>query len=67
MGRKRSPLSQYTDAEIQREAARRRRAAQAEPPRAKVLRPCPKCEKPFGARELRTHKPACKGKLNQGR
>jgi hypothetical protein len=28
-------------------------------PRAKVLRPCPKCAGAFGARDLRKHIPAC--------
>jgi len=59
MGRKKNPLSAFTDAEIFHEAAKRMRARQAEPPRARVLRPCPKCGKPFGARELRIHKPKC--------
>jgi hypothetical protein len=25
----------------------------------KILRPCPFCSKPFGAREMRTHVPRC--------
>lgn len=37
------------------------RAMQTEPPRPKVLRPCPKCGREFGARELREHKPRCVG------
>jgi len=28
--------------------------------RPKVMRPCPKCGKQFGARDLREHKPRCK-------
>jgi hypothetical protein len=27
---------------------------------AKVVRPCPKCGQPFGAREMRKHVPTCK-------
>ena len=42
-----------------RESARRLRARQLHSPRAKVLRQCPKCGEPFGARELRKHLPQC--------
>lgn len=42
-----------------RESARRLRARQLRSPRAKVLRQCPKCGEPFGARELREHLPRC--------
>jgi len=42
-----------------RESARRLRARQLRSPRAKVLRQCPKCREPFGARELRKHLPRC--------
>jgi hypothetical protein len=41
------------------ESARRLRARQLCSPRAKVLRQCPKCGEPFGARELRRHLPRC--------
>lgn len=61
MGKKPS-LSLFTDAEILAEAGRRRRAMLKSAPNPKVLRPCPKCEEIFGARELREHKPKCKGK-----
>jgi len=43
------------------ESARRMRARQKKPPRAEVLRPCPKCGAPYGARKLRTHIPGCRG------
>jgi hypothetical protein len=56
------PLSQFTDEEIFREAGRRRRALLKSPPRAKVLRPCPKCGIEFGAREIKVHIPKCEGK-----
>lgn len=42
-----------------REWMRRNRAGRT--PRAKVLKPCPKCEQSFGARELRKHIPVCRG------
>jgi len=38
---------------------RRIRLGKAGPP--KVLRPCPKCGEPYGARELRQHIPQCDG------
>ena len=41
------------------ESARRLRGRQVVAPRPKVLRQCPHCLKPFGARELRKHLPAC--------
>jgi hypothetical protein len=41
------------------ESARRLRARQKTPPRAEVLRPCPKCGEPYGARKLRAHIPRC--------
>lgn len=50
-----------TDAELEpyaREWMRRIRAGKS--PRPKVLRACPKCRLPFGARELRQHIPLCK-------
>lgn len=43
------------------ESARRMRARQKTPPRAEVLRPCPKCGQPYGARKLRVHLPGCTG------
>jgi len=43
------------------ESARRMRARQKIPPRAEVLRPCPKCGAPYGARKLRAHIPGCMG------
>lgn len=63
MGKRKNPLSQFTDEQIFAEASRRMRAKQIDPPRAKVLRPCPKCGLEFGTRELRAHKPKCKGKI----
>jgi hypothetical protein len=41
------------------ESARRLRARQIRPPRAKVLRQCPKCREAFGVRDLRKHLPRC--------
>jgi len=41
------------------ESARRMRARQKTPPRAEVLRPCPKCGALYGARKLRAHIPGC--------
>ncbi len=43
------------------ESARRMRARQKTPPRAEVLRPCPKCGESYGARKLRAHLPGCGG------
>ena len=43
------------------ESARRMRARQKTPPRIEVLRPCPKCGAPYGARKLRAHIPSCTG------
>lgn len=43
------------------ESARRMRARQKTPPRAEVLRPCPKCGEPYGTRKLRAHIPDCTG------
>jgi len=43
------------------ESARRMRARQKTPPRSEVLRPCPKCGQPYGARKLRAHLPGCTG------
>jgi hypothetical protein len=39
------------------ESVRRMRARQKHPPRAEVLRSCPKCGALFGARKLRAHNP----------
>jgi hypothetical protein len=55
----RTPLSKYTDAEIFAESGRRTAANRDTPPRAKVLRPCPRCGKEFGARDMRVHLPTC--------
>lgn len=41
------------------ESARRLRARQTVPPRAKVLRQCPHCREAYGARDLRRHRPVC--------
>lgn len=46
------------------ESSRRLRARQVAAPRAKVLRQCPHCLQPFGARELRRHVPACPNRGN---
>jgi len=57
-----TPLFDITtipDYVLLRESARRLRARQVRAPRAKVLRQCPKCGEPFGARELRKHLPQC--------
>ena len=43
------------------ESARRMRERQKSPPRAEVLRACPKCGEPYGARKLRAHIPGCTG------
>jgi len=52
-------ITTIPDDVLLRESARRLRARQLRPPRAKVLRQCPKCGEPFGARELRKHLPQC--------
>jgi hypothetical protein len=52
-------IATIPDDVLLRESARRLRARQLRSPRAKVLRQCPKCGKPFGARELREHLPRC--------
>jgi ssDNA-binding Zn-finger/Zn-ribbon topoisomerase 1 len=54
-------LSSIPDDLLTKERNRRVSAQRTEPTREKVLRPCPKCGKPFGARELRIHKPRCTG------
>ena len=60
---KKTPLDLYTDEEILREAGIRLAAKRTKPPRAKVLKLCPKgCGQEFGAREMRIHKPTCNGK-----
>ena len=58
---KRIDLSAVPDDVLFAESARRMRARQKTPPRAEVLRPCPKCGAPFGARKLRAHIPTCTG------
>lgn len=58
-------MSQFTDDELIAEAFRRMRARQRQtgPPKPKKLSPCPKgCGEMFGARDMRIHKPQCKGK-----
>jgi hypothetical protein len=52
-------ITTIPDDVLLRESARRLRARQLHSPRAKVLRQCPKCGEPFGARELRKHLPRC--------
>ena len=52
-------ITTIPDDVLLRESARRLRARQLRSPRAKVLRQCPKCGEPFGARELRKHLPRC--------
>jgi hypothetical protein len=52
-------ITTIPDDVLLRESARRLRARQLHAPRAKVLRQCPKCGEPFGARELRKHLPRC--------
>lgn len=52
-------ITSIPDDVLLRESARRLRARQLSSPRAKVLRQCPKCGEPFGARELRKHLPRC--------
>jgi hypothetical protein len=52
-------ITTIPDEVLLRESARRLRARQLRSPRAKVLRQCPKCGEPFGARELRKHLPQC--------
>src|SRR5215469_11696741 len=52
-------LSTIPDHILHAESARRRRAAQVEPPRPQVRRPCAFCLELFGARELRRHRPVC--------
>jgi len=54
-------LSVVPDEVLFAESARRMRARQKTPPRAEVLRPCPKCGVPYGARKLRAHLPDCSG------
>ncbi|GGA79577.1 hypothetical protein GCM10011507_33520 [Edaphobacter acidisoli] len=52
------PLSDYPEDEIVAEAFRilRERRRSAKP---KNLKPCPKCGKLFGVREMRIHIPRC--------
>lgn len=58
-------LSTVPDDVLLAESARRIRARQSAPPRAKVLRQCPHCSQPFGARELRAHVPGCRKRKAQ--
>jgi hypothetical protein len=46
--------------EYNRRVAKMRKASDATG-RPRVLRPCPKCGKEFGARALRAHAPGCGG------
>ncbi len=52
-------ITTIPDDVLLRESGRRLRARQLGSPRARVLRQCPKCGDPFGARELRKHLPRC--------
>ena len=52
-------ISTIPDDLLHAESARRRRAAQVEPPRPQVRRPCVFCLELFGAREMRRHRPVC--------
>ena len=58
---KRFDLRTVPDEALFAESSRRMRARQKTPPRAEVLRPCPKCGAPYGARKLRAHIPGCGG------
>jgi len=58
---KRFDMGTVPDEVLFAESARRMRARQKTPPRAEVLRPCPKCGVPYGARKLRAHIPGCTG------
>lgn len=58
-------LSKVPDDVLLAESARRLRARQTMPPRAKVLRQCPHCSHAFGARELRAHVPGCRKRKPQ--
>ena len=63
-------ITTIPDDVLLRESARRLRARQLRSPHAKVLRQCPKCGEPYGARELRKHLPQCVQpalRLNLGR
>jgi hypothetical protein len=55
-------LSKIPDDVFFKEAARRM-AKQPGAGRQKVMRPCPKCGEPYGARKMREHIPQCKGQL----
>lgn len=52
-------ISSIPDEILLAESARRMRARQVIPPRAKVLRQCPKCGDAYGTSELRKHIPRC--------
>lgn len=55
-------LSTIPDSALKSEWARRSVAKRTTHAggKPKVMRPCPKCGKPFGAREMVAHKPHCK-------
>jgi hypothetical protein len=57
-------ISTVPDDILLTENARRLRARQVVAPRPKVLRQCPHCFQPFGARELRKHAPCCPHREN---
>lgn len=52
-------LTTIPDKEFNSERGRRLAEKRPAPAVPKKLRPCPLCAKPFGARELREHKPRC--------
>lgn len=53
-------LSEVSTSDLLSVLGKRRRAKQATPPRAKVMRQCPLCGETYGARELRKHLPECR-------
>lgn len=56
-------LEKFTTEELEPYALEWLRRKRAEvPSRPKVERPCPYCERSFGARELRAHTPYCTSK-----
>ncbi len=52
-------LKTVPDETFWKEWGRRIAANRKGPPRAKVLRPCPKCGQAYGTVELRRHIPRC--------
>lgn len=52
-------LSSIPEEKFVQERNRRVAAKRKKPPRAKVLKPCPKCGKEFGVRDMRKHIPGC--------